>query len=89
MKKGDIDDANKYIIKIPSDATNVKGNPSFTSTDPNIVTVAANGKLQAKRLGNATIFIRVIDENDQEYSAELTVHVVEDNSNEENNNDKY
>ena len=57
LNKGDKDDANKYIVKIPSYATNVKGAPTFISSDNNIVDVAVNGSLEAKRLGQATIFI--------------------------------
>ena len=58
-----------YII--PSDATNVKDIKYYLHILSILLNVAANGQLQAKRLGNATIFIRVFDENNNEYSAEL------------------
>lgn len=81
LTKGDQEDANKHFVKIPSYATNVKGEPTFESTDENIVDVDEDGILEAKRLGQATIIITVLDENGIKYSADLLVHVVSEDSN--------
>lgn len=90
IKKGTTDDANKYYKKHPADATNVKGSPSFVSSDENIVEVDANGTIYAKRLGTAKIYITVWDDRDNSYSAELIVHVTEEgNDSKDLSGDKY
>lgn len=90
IEKGKSDNVKNYLLYHPSDATNVKGNPIFTTSDNNIVEVDVNGNFRAKRLGTARIQITVFDENDKAYSAELIVHVVAPGTiNEDNGTDKY
>ncbi|WP_449620006.1 VWA domain-containing protein [Robertmurraya sp. Marseille-Q9965] len=90
IEKGATDkNVNDYFSYLPSDATNIKGDPSFNSTDENILEVEPDGEIIPKRIGDAGIEITVQDESDNTFTAELKVQVVEKGTNDRNKGDKY
>lgn len=89
IEKGATDkNVNDYITYRPSDATNIEGAPTFKSTNGNILEVESDGEIIPKRLGEAEIEITVKDDNNNKFSADMTVKVVEQQS-KPNNDDKY
>ena len=90
IEKGTTDEnVNRYLTYHPSDATNIKGDPTLKSTNENILEVETSGEIIPKRIGNATIDITVEDESNTKFKAELSVKVVEKETKPESNNDKY
>ncbi|PAE21728.1 hypothetical protein CHH80_04710 [Bacillus sp. 7504-2] len=90
IEKGATDkNVHQHFRYLPSDATNIKGKPSFASTNEKILEVEPNGELIPKRIGDAGVKITVRDEDDNTFTAELKVKVVEKGSNGRDNGDKY
>lgn len=90
IEKGDTEkNMNDYFDYLPSDATNIKGDPSFTSKNEDILEVDPGGELIPKRLGETEVEISVQDEDDNTFTADLKVKVVEKGSTDSYDKDKY
>ncbi|MGG0716304.1 VWA domain-containing protein [Robertmurraya massiliosenegalensis] len=90
IEKGDTEkNMNDYFDYLPSDATNIKGDPSFTSKNEDILEVDLDGELIPKRLGETEVKISVQDEDDNTFTADLKVKVVEKGSTDSYDKDKY
>lgn len=90
IEKGTTDkNVNDYLIYHPSDATNIKGAPTFSSTNQNILEVETDGEIIPKRIGNAAIDIKVKDEDNNTFTARLKVKVVDKKTDGNHDKDKY
>lgn len=91
VEKGSTDEnVNNHFSYLPSDATNIKGDPQFTSTNESVLEVESDGEIIPKRIGEAGIKISVKDEDNKTFTAELKVKVVEEGSKDKNTSgDKY
>lgn len=90
IEKGATDEnVEDYFNYLPSDATNIKGEPQFESTNENILVVMPDGDMIPRVVGEAGVNITVQDEDNNKYTAKLEVKVVEKGSNDKNQGDKY
>ena len=89
IEKGKSDTVEKYLKKLPEDATNVTSITYSTASDY-YVTLKADGIFTGNRIGKDVIKIMVTDDKGKVYDANLNVNVIQAGSGEEGNGDsKY
>ena len=89
IEKGKSDSVERYIKKLPEDATNVTS-VSYSIESDYYVSLHEGGIFTGNRIGKDVIKITVIDDKGQEYYADLNVSVIQPASGADGNGDsKY